>query len=262
MLRNRSTHLCAFVIAGALIGMILLWAVSSIFGLTGEICEKASGAQDGNCPSYNLLFSGIWHLTETANWLSPALTALATIAIGYFTWTLWRSGDRTGEHFRASERAYMLMSHKSGLEIDGQKLRVTMQIRNWGKTPGTVTDNVLGPVFFAGSGKLPPNPDYDLVRTPNPEAFLAPSGKLEWTQEFVIGAPDLSEVIAGRITLIMLGYVDYRDQFGGRHRNGYAREYGEILTPEGNNLGFVRDVRGYNYDRPRTRREGNDWNDA
>jgi hypothetical protein len=244
MLIERRDRPLVFALLAIAFSLILTIHISSAENLPSKDSAAHQQSQNIGDKAVSWLFG--WDADDTI-----ALLTFVIAGIGFFQW----------HHFRASERAYMLMSHKSGLEIDGQTIRITMQIRNWGKTPGTVTDNVLGPVFFTGRGKLPPNPDYKLTRTPNPEAFLAPSGKLEWTQEFDIGSPDLSEVIAGRVTLIMFGYVDYRDQFGGRYRNGYAREYGDVLTPEGNNLGFVRDVRGYNYDRPRRRWEGNDWNE-
>ena len=70
-----------------------------------------------------------------------------------------------------------------------------------------------------------------------------------------------SQINARRIRLI--GYVDYIDKFGVRHRGGYAREFDHVRhvlsKPEKrNNLVFL-NKRGYNYDRPRKRGEGNDW---
>ena len=56
------------------------------------------------------------------------------------------------------------------------------------------------------------------------------------------------------------GYVDYIDQFGQRHRGGYARVYDPRLDtePSRNNLLFITQ-KGYNYDRLRKRGEGSDW---
>jgi hypothetical protein len=60
----------------------------------------------------------------------------------------------------------------------------------------------------------------------------------------------------------MLYVVGYIDVFGGHHRGGYARVYDPALEtgPVGkrNNLAFVTD-RAYNYDRPRRKGEGDDW---
>jgi len=62
------------------------------------------------------------------------------------------------------------------------------------------------------------------------------------------------------------------DKFGKRHRAGYARLYQPSLderriygTEEDfnrrSNLIFVPLQAGYNYDRPRTEGEGNDWDE-
>jgi hypothetical protein len=75
--------------------LLLAWLASWTLGLSGQICNQQAATQQSECPSYNLVFVVLWHLIEIANWLSPALTALATIAIGYFTWTIWHSGEDT-----------------------------------------------------------------------------------------------------------------------------------------------------------------------
>ena len=61
-------------------------------------------------------------------------------------------------------------------------------------------------------------------------------------------------------TLYLIGYVDYIDQFGQRHRGGYARMYKPltVLLQNQNNLFYVIQE-GYNYDRLRKRGEGEDW---
>ena len=47
----------------------------------------------------------------------------------------------------------------------------------------------------------------------------------------------------------VIGYVDYIDKFGQKHRSGYARQYDPGVELGGNNLPFVRKA-GYNYDQP------------
>ena len=69
--------------------------------------------------------------------------------------------------------------------------------------------------------------------------------------------------------LWLYGYVDYIDQFGQRHRAGWARLYepdrddrqyypSDDDFAKRSNLVFVAEE-GYNYDRERMPREGNDW---
>ncbi len=68
--------------------------------------------------------------------------------------------------------------------------------------------------------------------------------------------------------LFIVGFVDYRDKFGTRHRGGYARKYAiakddrcsydsDEAFLKRNNLIIVTES-GYNYDRPRRRGEGNE----
>jgi hypothetical protein len=71
----------------------------------------------------------------------------------------------------------------------------------------------------------------------------------------------------------LIGFVDYIDQFGQRYRGGYARIYYPMIDIKNdrykseaeyaarNNLGVVAQE-GYNYDRPRSRGEGKDWNET
>jgi hypothetical protein len=80
----------------------------------------------------------------------------------------------------------------------------------------------------------------------------------------------MEQVRANSADLYMIGFVDYKDQFGERHRAGYARQYypaideKEYRTEEErakrNNLRVIGQER-YNYDRPRGRGEGKDWSE-
>jgi len=81
------------------------------------------------------------------------------------------------------------------------------------------------------------------------------------------------------LRLFIIGYVDFVDAFGVRHRSGYARMYNAWIESKGiqpddptmlsavelkqrhkrrNNLVFMSQA-GYNYDRERDEGEGNDW---
>jgi hypothetical protein len=85
------------------------------------------------------------------------LTVLATIAIAAFTFALKRSTDklwaetRTAskialEHAKAltlSERAYVKISHNSSnLICEAFEFKAIFDIKNYGRTPATVTDVV------------------------------------------------------------------------------------------------------------------------
>lgn len=113
---------------------------------------------------------------------------------------------------------------------------------------------------MAKDADLPAQVDYSrLKKTASPETFLVPSGRYNWSIGFEFEDQGIVQAIVdGHITLFMLGYVDYRDQFDCRWRAGYARKYTPD-HPEGNNLSYVT-ARGFNSDRQRLNGEGPDWN--
>lgn len=231
-----------------------------------QICPKDHHANTKDCPSYNVIAYGFWRLVGFFNDHEPAFTALATIVIGIFTWTLWRSTNRAGEHFRVTERAYFQLSHKGGVTFPaGEKVALTMQVKNWGRTPGTVTDQRVGPMLIMEKdGKLSGPVDYSgLEKSTSPYTFLVPTGHYNWDIGFEFTeAGVVQAILAGEITLFMVGYVDYRDQFGDRWRSGYARRYATIAgqNPLANNLSYVT-AKGFNDDRHRLPGEGVDWDD-
>ena len=72
-------------------GWILWWA-SSGYPLEGPICPNESAKYD--CTSYNVIFYSAWQVAQFATHWSVLITAFATIAMGYFTFTLKESTDK------------------------------------------------------------------------------------------------------------------------------------------------------------------------
>jgi hypothetical protein len=58
-----------------------------------EICETSQSGQK-DCATYHVIFVALWHIGKALDRFGSAITALATIAIAGFTFTLWRSTDR------------------------------------------------------------------------------------------------------------------------------------------------------------------------
>jgi hypothetical protein len=186
------------------------------------------------------------------NWSAEDYIALFTMATLGVLAMQFRSMIRSNEHFRVSERAYLQISHTDGLELTSYGLvKVPLQIKNWGNTPGEVVDQCMGYYRIKAGDKLPASPPYgELVKGPPTGAFLIPTGIMTWRQDFMLGgttpATTAKEINDGQLELYVIGYVDYRDKFGTLHRGGYARRY--IPGREGSkNLVFV-SVPNYNYD--------------
>lgn len=201
-----------------------------------------------------------------------AIVALATLAIAIFTIFLYLISRRQISATRVIERAYVKMSHlPPGFRDIAGLMQIILEVKNYGNTPAQVTDVLIKPIMLSGGDKLPAVPDYrrsDMMEN-IPKAFLVPDESfLFYPDPLVLGPMDTKAIRNGTKIIYFIGYVDYIDQFGQRHRAGYGRQYRADIdnatyqTPVAyerrNNLIVIAQSH-YNYDRPRKKGEGQDW---
>jgi hypothetical protein len=220
-------------------------------------------------------FNQLWEIID-ANKLTVAATvvnAAAAVAIAYFSFTLWRVNRRQGSDDRIIQRAYVKISHSPpGVEVSPSgNFWLQASIKNFGQTPARVTDIVMKPVVVARHEPLPTVPDYT-CEDPGPplRAFLVKDDEFFLPRHYSIPKDQMKRVTEHSADLYVIGFVDYRDQFGDRHRGGYARRYypaidemkyeNEAERAKRNNLLVLAQER-YNYDRRRHRGEGKDWSE-
>jgi hypothetical protein len=207
-----------------------------------------------------------------------------TLVMAVFTGLLWGISKRQTAMIHTIERAYVTMSHHApgadfgyGFTLTStekpaphREVTIRASVRNYGNTPATVTDVSLR--HYVGAD-LPDVPEY--LAGPLECAFLVKDNSFTVTREFSILEDRMTAMAKGEVQLWFYGYVDYIDQFGQRHRAGYARVYDRSLDDRGlyrpdaahlddaayrgrNNLPFAMKP-GYNYDRQRKKGEGKDW---
>ena len=181
----------------------------------------------------------------------------------------------------------------SGDGIARSAVRLDIRLQNNGHTPARITRVLLRPFFGAS---LPADPQYNEGEYGEARGgFIASTGSVVIGQEWLLPSERLTQIKSvgnlmrdeEPLKLWIIGYVDYIDQFDVRHRSGYARIYdpridsrrdynkrgffasgdiamGRAFDQEAfdgrNNLLFV-GLHTYDYDRPRLRGEGNDWED-
>lgn len=199
---------------------------------------------------------------------------LQLIVFGLQAWKLHQTVKATKESanaalkstdaFKASERAYVKMSHcPPGLypaPAPHSIYVVKMRVKNFGQTPATVTDLLLTKKVLPRNERLPMVPDYSVrAAGESPNIFLVREDESFTSYNFPISNEERSSIEDGTQILYVYGYIDYIDRFGCRHRAGYARRFNGEIGGE-DNLKFVIQE-GYNYDRPRNKGEGNDWNE-
>ncbi len=192
---------------------------------------------------------------------------VVTALLWIFTAALWgatrKMAKNTEAMTRTIERAYVKMSHVSpGLGPTGPLGPLTVQIKaeNAGKTPADITDMVLDVLVLGATEPLPAKPPYRRTGEDVVNATLLAGDFFYVTRHFffgVEGAPmtmgDYAGIIDGSRNAYLLGYVDYVDKFGVRHRSGYARRY-QPKRDQDDKLVFVT-APHYNYDRERKKRD-------
>jgi hypothetical protein len=229
-----------------------------------------------------------WFSDSGANWVIATLTMVLSV-IGVLQWWTTRT---TNKHYVVIERAYLTLSHSPpGIKfsddvialVDDEQIRnpaqnatVRIGIKNYGNTPASVS-RILVQVIFTDE-QLPPTPQYDETFAKDIRVSVVKTETVFTRHNWPVDFSAIEKTKAGTIRLYVVGYVDYRDQFGERHRSGYARVFEPSIDQpdsywkesdrsfdhkafdERNNLPFVTQS-GYNYDRKRKRGEGDDWDD-
>jgi hypothetical protein len=177
--------------------------------------------------------------------LFSALLAVFTGVLVLVGGLQWRTLAATLRSNEIIERAYVGLSHEPpGLAVQATApptARVSVRVTNHGRTPARCTELSLS--LLISSAPLPAAPPYAPAR---PIAAVLTAGD-EFVVTLPITAAELAQIQAGAAAYV-LGYVDYRDQFGrGVYRRRYARRYD--ANGLGSNLVFVTEA-GYNDERP------------
>lgn len=113
--------------------------------------------------------------TDTLAGFTLLLVIVGSLQLGLFFWQLrlmkqatidaGKSAEaayKTAQNIEVSERAYVQISHMTPLEINPGLYRGRIQIRvkNFGRTPARITDELLNLGVFGKVDPLPERPDY------------------------------------------------------------------------------------------------------
>jgi hypothetical protein len=211
-------------------GLGLLW-----LGPYREYC-KSDYAKDDYCAAYKMSVT-FGHFLDVH---SGAITTLATIAIAFFTWTLWRSNEKmwiaTQQALRHAEetaerqlRAYVHIS-RAGIKFDPpESPEWHLEIKNFGQTPAYevsqwthiwITDRPL-------KEPLPiPAADFKTAKS-----ILAPGNHeiMQWTKEPPIPTASLPLIGTPVGTIYIYGEIKYVDAFKKQRFTKYRLFFGDSI---------------------------------
>jgi hypothetical protein len=226
----------------ALIAAWVAWGYgfASWEGLTGQICDQSANPQQEQCPTYNAMLVLLWHIREGLNDYAPILTAVATVAIAAFTWTLWRATtehsriqggllELTRDEFNAAHRPKIVIhsvkyepaTNEKDSDLDTLGARIIFY--NRGRSDATIEA-----IEYSLRQRLVPLESGILLhdRIP-PKHSLIESGRgdyIQITSDIEVRTVRFVTDASSRIFLI--GKIFYRDKLGGLRQTGFCRVFG------------------------------------
>jgi hypothetical protein len=138
------------VIGALVLGVMLFVACALALGWLPthvEYCEQPHQTNHKECATYHIALVATWQIGKLLDAIAVPLTALATVAIGYFTFTLKASTDRlwiagekarklSGDTAKRQLRAYIFSDHAKVIGFNtNSHILVTAAFKNSGQTP-------------------------------------------------------------------------------------------------------------------------------
>jgi hypothetical protein len=130
------------------LGAIYIVGLIALIPAHGEICKEGQKAGEEACTSYSLLPFALIKVGQTLDALSVAITAMATIAIAWFTWSLWRSTDKL---WVAGERQIELARETSAIQSRNMQASIAASNRSAAAAERALTDLERPWVFVFGA---------------------------------------------------------------------------------------------------------------
>jgi len=242
------------------LGTVYVVGLIALIPAHGEICKDGAKTGEEACTSYSLLPFVFIKIGQALDALGVAITALATIAIAWFTWSLRRSTDKlwdAGERqlkllddtsaaqsrdmqasvaaaeaavsvaqdtARRQLRAYVcvagLIRTKDPGEPDGPGFAIWIDVKNVGQTPAY-------DLFHWAKidvREFPLNGGFDIYCVESPSRCIISSG--DKNIAFTAFKRDLTPleeqaILANGKAIYVYGEIDYRDIFGKRYINQF-----------------------------------------
>jgi hypothetical protein len=224
------------LIAGLALVLIAATEASLLIPLETEVCRQNEQTHQKECATYNTASVVVSQVFDFLNYTSPAFTALATIAIAAFTWTLWRA---TSEHsritdgvlalardeFNATHRPKLRVRHFRLIDISDKQSLTKFTIVNVGTGTAKLFSSLGRTDFFPLNGQPTPN-------------YLGGSAMIEVPKTLASGAAEeacillnkrrpgfIGEMASQFKALHAFGHISYADVLDNVRMTAFCRRY-------------------------------------
>jgi hypothetical protein len=224
--------ICALT-AGLILVLIAAWLSNS----TGQVCGYGQGTKQNDCQTYNFAFFLILQTGEIVNYYGALITALATVAIAGFTYTLkqstdnlWSAGERqlklAEDEFKATHRAKVRVRR---INLQGNRNDFNgfiFYLANTGDSDANIRTIGCGMArkeTGAWLGDQPPNPQASVIIPQQPGLPMGPARPFL----FVVAVDNdaRAAVRDGLQELFVIGEIEYSDNSGIIRNTGFCWVY-------------------------------------
>jgi hypothetical protein len=152
-----------------------------------------------------------------------AATAVATVFIALFTFTLWGATIKLAD----ADRPHIFPGHFSIKGVNtNEPVVVGFNFENSGRSPAYLENFIFG---ACNANKLPKRPNFKRATTHDmffgsaPGKILFPGGEAK--ADIPLTPEIRAQVLAGTTTLFVFGRINFRETSGKRHFQGFAYRY-------------------------------------
>jgi hypothetical protein len=239
----------ARVIVGIVAGFLLILIAAWFSGSTGEICKEAKSGHE-QCSTYNLAPFILFQIREAIHAIEGVITALATVAIAWFTWTLWQSSEKMWNATKiAADAADRSARAAIGLQlpiirmrpdkldhddavIDGkpnEECSVSrVLLANLGSMEAFPKEILYG---FTVGADLPPQPSYGYTDKFTINFILKPAAGMDTQKRLTFGVPleagQWSNILKGNYLWFYCALL-YDDSMGEPHSHGFCWRWANV----------------------------------
>lgn len=229
------------------VALVLAWETSPTYS---QICEQDKAGHE-NCSAYYTPLAWLWHIAKVLDDHAGAIGAVATVFIGWFTFTLYGATDKlrdiSDRQVRVTENAerpwllmhkYQLRQQERTSEMVHNNWYISFEWRNFGRIPAVIETSVA---TIQDQDTLSDTPDYSKCQTLDMKQHTVAANETCMTREF---GPSIKFKPDGTtpIRYVVYGLVTYRDLSGKPHKAGFAMDVWSV-APAANMYGGDK----YNY---------------
>lgn len=224
-----------------LVGVMFLVACALALGWLPthvKYCEQSPQTNHKECATYHIALVAVWQVGKLLDAIAAPLTALATVAIGYFTFTLKASTDRlwiAGEKARklsentAKQQLRAYLSIESAIS-EGEhpytpEFKAKIIFKNCGQTPAY--EGAIRMSIYA----YPQHPIIQVSEKIRVIAFEMPPGNAITTRpaiysdKLLFSKEAIKGLDKGRVAIYIRGRAEFKDAFGEKRWFNFRLRY-------------------------------------